>query len=107
IKQTAQSKLAYFYAALMDQFCTALDSQEATGRGLPGKDGGRDGSPPYPQRNAKSQFKYHSLSQLVASPTFAALKRQFLETQFFVSLRLKAAVVDPTPNLEPNESKGV
>ncbi|WP_264756404.1 hypothetical protein [Tritonibacter mobilis] len=43
----------------------------------------------------------------MASPTFAALKRQFLETQFFVSLRLKAAVVDPTPNLEPNESKGV
>ena len=27
IKQTAQSKLAYFYAALMDQFCAALDSQ--------------------------------------------------------------------------------
>lgn len=27
IKQTAQSKLAYFYAALMDQFCTALDTQ--------------------------------------------------------------------------------
>ena len=26
IKQTAQSKLAYFYAALMDQFCTALDT---------------------------------------------------------------------------------
>lgn len=26
IKQTAQSKLAYFYAALMDQFCAALDS---------------------------------------------------------------------------------
>ncbi|NHM24715.1 hypothetical protein, partial [Tritonibacter mobilis] len=25
-KQTAQSKLAYFYAALMDQFCTALDT---------------------------------------------------------------------------------
>ncbi|MDE4063038.1 transposase, partial [Phaeobacter gallaeciensis] len=25
IKQTAQSKLAYFYAALMDQFCAALD----------------------------------------------------------------------------------
>ncbi|NHM24208.1 hypothetical protein, partial [Tritonibacter mobilis] len=26
-KQTAQSKLAYFYAALMDQFCTALDTE--------------------------------------------------------------------------------
>ena len=29
IKQTAQSKLAYFYAALMDQFCAALDNQQA------------------------------------------------------------------------------
>lgn len=29
IKQTAQSKLAYFYAALMDQFCTALDSEQS------------------------------------------------------------------------------
>lgn len=28
IKQTAQSKLAYFYAALMDQFCAALDSHD-------------------------------------------------------------------------------
>ncbi|WP_235935511.1 ATP-binding protein, partial [Tritonibacter mobilis] len=38
IKQTAQSKLAYFYAALMDQFCTALDKSrdqlESSGMGL-------------------------------------------------------------------------
>ncbi|MDE4063905.1 hypothetical protein, partial [Phaeobacter gallaeciensis] len=34
-KQTAQSKLAYFYAALMDQFCAALDiaTDMTAGRG--------------------------------------------------------------------------
>ncbi|MDE4063726.1 hypothetical protein, partial [Phaeobacter gallaeciensis] len=35
IKQTAQSKLAYFYAALMDQFCAALDSAPSPAIDLP------------------------------------------------------------------------
>ncbi|MDE4062625.1 hypothetical protein, partial [Phaeobacter gallaeciensis] len=109
IKQTAQSKLAYFYAALMDQFCAALDTADrrdphqktftvAAVRFLAGRCGAASSNRSFVHRAAFSEGEGRQSGQsvnslglrqwpLLESPTIQSEQKI---REFFLSMRREA-----------------